>query len=363
MIRSGFGIGVMFRTVIGFLLLTCLLASCGQAVLCFDWQKCLGGSDDDQAYSVEQTSDGGYVVAGRTVSNNRDVSGNHGRADVWVVRLESSGNLVWQRCIGGSNDDGALSVQQTSDGGYVLAGGTKSDNGGDVSGNHGSLDAWILKLDFSGNLVWQRCLGGSYNDYGQCIQPTADGGCIAVGYTASNDGDVTGNHGRADFWIVRLDPSGNLIWQRCLGGGDDEVANSVQQTSDGGYILAGHTRSNDGNVSGNHGSMDCWIVKLDPSGNLIWQRCLGGRYEDSALCIQPTSDGGYIFAGFTESEDGDVSGNHGGADVWVVKLDPSGNLVWQRCLDRASAMILPASGRPRRAGISSQAPLYPTAAM
>ena len=299
------------------------------------WQKCLGGSSWDEAYSVQPTIDGGYVVAGYTYSNDGNVTGNHGLNDYWVVKLDSSGCLVWQRCLGGSKDDYAQSVQQTADGGYVVAG-WASSNDGNVSGNHGGDDYWVVKLDGSGNIVWQKCLGGSSWDEAYSVQPTADGGYIVAGLTNSNDGNVSGNHGGLDYWVVLLNGSGNIVWQRCLGGSGEDVAFSVQQTPVGGYVISGLTGSNDGNVSGNHGQEDFWVVSLDGSGNLVWQRCLGGSSWEYARDVQPTADGGYVVAGYTYSNDDDVSGNHGELDFWVVLLNSSGDIVWQKCLGGSS---------------------------
>ncbi len=200
-------------------------------------------------------------------------------------------------------------------------GGTFS-NDGDVSGNHGIVDSWIVKLNSSGDIIWQKCFGGTDDDVAFSIQQTSDGGFIVAGYTSSNDGDVSGNHGGGDYWVVKLDSSGTIQWQKCLGGTDNDEAKSIQQTSDGGYIVAGETWSNDGDVSGNHGNSDYWVVKLNSSGDIEWQKCLGGTVKDIAKTIQQTSDGGFIVAGYTNSNDGDVSGIHGDYyDFWVVKLN------------------------------------------
>ena len=296
------------------------------------WQRTLGGSGKDEAYSVQQTRDGGFVIAGRTESNDGDVSGYHGNGDAWIVKLDKNKNIIWQKILGGSNGDGMFSVQQTADGGYIVAGYTNS-NDGDVFGNHGGSDAWIVKLDRNGNIVWQKALGGSNWDEAHSIQQTTDGGYIVAGYTKSNDGDVSGTHWiLTDFWVVKLDKNGKIIWQRTLGGSDYDRAFSVQQTLDGGYIVVGYAGSNDGDVSGNHGSKDFWVVKLDMNGKIIWQKALGGTYGDEAYSVQQTSDGGYIVVGGTWSNDGNVSGNHGSGDAWVVKLDNNGNIIWQKAL-------------------------------
>jgi PKD repeat protein len=292
------------------------------------WNKRLGGSGVDQAYSILQTADGGYAVAGSTESKDGDVRGNHGFSDYWIVKLDPpsppdpSPKLKWQKCLGGSQDDHARSILQTADGGYVVAGWTKSSDD-DVQGNHGDFDCWIVKLDKSGNLVWQKCLGGSRSDGAWCINQTADGGYVVAGYTSSKDGDVSGNHGDWDYWVVKLDASGNMEWQKCLGGSGKDMARSIRQTADGGYVVAGYTSSNDGDVSGNHGMEDYWVVKLDKSGDLVWQKLLGGKDMEEASSVRQTSDGGYVVTGYTKSNDGDVSGNHGKvgtADFWVVKL-------------------------------------------
>ena len=284
------------------------------------WQKSFGGSDNDWARSVQQTVDGGFIVAGHTESNDGDVSGNRGGRDFWIVKLDGQGNLEWQQCLGGSNLDYAQSIELTNDGGFIVAGSTHSDDG-NVSGNHGMSDFWIVKLDSEGVLEWQKCLGGSGHDWAHSVQQTADGGYVLAGSTESNDGDVTGNHGGQDFWIVKLKEDGELEWQRCLGGSSNDTASVVQQTIDGGYIVSGYTESNDGDVSGNRGNSDYWLVKLSSSGDLLWQKCLGGSDHDYSHSLQQTTDGGYILAGSSRSNDGDVTGNQGDYDFWVVKLE------------------------------------------
>ena len=299
------------------------------------WQKTLGGTDNDEAYSIQPTPDGGYIVAGATYSTNGDFTGNHGSYDAWVVKLSSTGSLQWQKVLGGTNNDAAKSIQPTPDGGYIVAGSTDSTNG-DVTGNHGNQDAWVVKISSSGDLQWQKCLGGTINEWANSIQITPDGGYIMAGYTYSIDGDVTGNHGRDDAWVVKLSNTGSLQWQNCLGGTSDDQASIIQPSPDGGYILTGQTVSNNGDVIGNHGGDDAWVVKLNSMGSLQWQKCLGGGSSDWAYNIQPTPDGSYIIAGSANSNDADVTGNHGVWDAWVVKMSNTGNLQWQKCLGGTS---------------------------
>ncbi|MCL5036576.1 MAG: T9SS C-terminal target domain-containing protein [Chloroflexi bacterium] len=296
-----------------------------------EWQKCLGGTSIDIATSVQQTADGGYIVAGISYSTDGDVTGNHGDFDYWVVKLDDDGNIEWQKCLGGTGDDRAYSIQQTADGGYVVVGEVFS-NDGDVTGNHGERDYWVVKLDDEGTIEWQKCYGGSAYDSPNSIQQTADGGYIVAGQTQSNDDDVTGNHGANDYWVVKVDDEGNIEWQKCYGGSGLDYARSVQQTADGGYIVAGGTYSNDDDVSGNHGANDYWVVKVDDDGNIEWQKCLGGTSNDYAWSIQQTADGGYIATGESSSNDDDVTGNHGSNDCWVVKIDDEGNIEWQKSL-------------------------------
>jgi hypothetical protein len=298
------------------------------------WQKCLGGTSTDYAYKIIKTTDSGYVFVGGTYSNNGDVSGNHGSLDIWVVKLNSLGEIQWQKCLGGSALEGFLSsINQTSDGGYIIASQTQS-NDGDVSGNHGVNDVWVVKLNGLGEIQWQKCLGGTNSDYVYSIMQTTDGGFILAGYTSSNNGDVSGNNGGSDAWVVKLSNIGEIQWQKCLGGTNSDSLYSIIQTADGGYVLSGDTSSNNGDVSGNNGGFqDIWVVKLSISGTIQWQKCLGGtNYERTQTrTINQTIDGDYIISGDTSSNDGDVSGNHGGGDIWVVKLSNSGEILWQKC--------------------------------
>jgi len=296
------------------------------------WQKCLGGSGSDQAWSVEQTTDGGYIATGETSSNDSNVSGNHGAYDVWVVKLNTTGNILWQKCYGGLAEDYGSSIDQTKDGGYIIAAFTAS-NDSLVKGNNGMYDYFIIKIDSVGNTQWQKCLGGSSIDFARSIQQTFDTGYIILGHTLSNDSNVSGNHGNWDFWAVKLNSIGNIQWQKCLGGSMLDQVGSIQQTKDGGYIVVGSTSSNDSNVTGNNGGVfDCWIVKLSSGGSIQWQKCLGGSGDDDGFSIQQTTDSGYVVAGITNSNDSNVFGNNGSYDCWIVKLNSTGNIQWQKCL-------------------------------
>jgi Secretion system C-terminal sorting domain len=295
------------------------------------WQKSLGGSGQESCYWAEQTADGGYIVCGSSDSNDGDVSGNSGMKDCWVVKLGATGALQWQKSYGGTQIDGATCLRQTADGGYIMAGNTYS-NDIDVSGNHGGSDCWIVKLYAGGTIEWQKTLGGSGDEATQFIQQTSDGGYIVAVYSNSNDGNVTNNHGGLDYWVVKLDAAGNIQWQKSLGGTGSEFIAGVSQTFDGGYIIAGDSNSNNGDVSGNHGNYDCWIVKLDSGGTMQWQKAFGGSSAELCTSIRQTSDSGYVVSAITSSNNGDVSGNHGSEDYWVLKINNQGTMQWQKCL-------------------------------
>lgn len=294
------------------------------------WQKSLGGSYGDYASDIQQTTDGGYIIAGSSASDDGDVSENHGEMDYWIVKLDENGSIQWEKSLPGRGyDDEAHSIQQTTDGGYIVAGNSESNDG-----NY-DWDYWIVKLDENGSILWQKFIGGSGNDNALSVQETTDGGYIIAGYSNSNDGDVTENHGDDDYWIVKLDDIGAIQWQKSFGGSGRDVAWSIRQTTDGGYIVAGESRSNDGDVVGNHGYADFWILKLDDIGSIQWQKSLGGSQWDGARDVQQTTDGGYIVAGYSNSNDGDLDGGQqGGENYWVVKLNESGTIQWQNSLDR-----------------------------
>jgi hypothetical protein len=202
--------------------------------------------------------------------------------------------------------------------------GESVSNDGDVWGGHGGFDVWLTKTDANGDLSWQKAIGGSIGDYGYDVEETPGGGYVIAASTSSSDGDLWNIHGGDDAWVVRLDPFGGLLWQRPLGGTADERFFSVALSSED-YLFAGSTNSLNGNVGALHGLVDAWLVRLDPEGDIVWQRTFGGTDTDEAHSLRRTQDGGIIFAGASRSVDGDLTGNHGGLDFWVVKLaDPVG---------------------------------------
>jgi hypothetical protein len=271
------------------------------------WDRTYGGRFDDQAYSLIQTTDGGYAVAGYTDSKGA------GGFDFWVIKLDKQGNKIWDRTYGGSADDQAYSLIQTTDGGYAIAGGTEESKGAVFN------DFWVIKLDKQGNKIWDRTYGGRFDDQAYSLIQTTDGGYAVAGYTDSKGA------GDWDFWVIKLDKRGNKIWDRTYGGSGGDQARSLIQTTDGGYALAGYIES-----KGAGGldfwvikidKHDFWVIKLDKQGNKIWDRTYGRSVYDEAYSLIQTTDGGYAVAGFTFSK-GVVD-----TDFRIIKLDEQGNLI------------------------------------
>lgn len=264
------------------------------------WTRSYGGASDDVPNAMRQTADGGYVLAGRTQSYGA------GGFDLWVVRLDASGNRLWQRSYGGTGSyDTCYALREDADGNLYLAGWTNSYGAGNI-------DFWVLKLDASGASLWQRAFGGTNNDfpYAMCLAP--EGGVVVAGATASYGA------GGNDVWVIQVDASGNRVWQKAYGGSGHDTAFAVDTTADGGYIVAGRTESFGA------GSADFWVLKLDATGTLAWQRTYGGSALDWAFAIRQTADGGYLVAGQT------LSFGAGAEDAWILKLDTAGAVEWQR---------------------------------
>ncbi len=329
-----------------------VLFICGLFLLAFNgnsqpfqinWQQCYGGSSEEGGHSIVNTDDG-FLLLGTTYSNNGNVSGNHGQNDYWLIKTDLDGNLQWQKCYGGSADETARRIVPCLDGGYLLCGTTYSMSSpgyynGDVTGNHGSFDYWLVKINAQGTIEWSKCLGGLGYDILLDIAPAEDSGFLICGESDSEDGDVTGNHGLIDAWVVRIDHQGAIKWQRSFGGSDLDNGISIISTTDGGFILISNTSSTDGDVmSYMHGSSDVWIVKGDSMGNIEWEKCYGGSNSEGTGSIISTPDSGYIFVSATTSNDGDVSGLHNPGlycDIWVVNINHNGTLIWQKCFGGA----------------------------
>lgn len=317
------------RTLFATLFIIHLVFSLQGQAPAIEWQKNFGGNNEDKGRVIMQTPDGGYIMAGDVASNSHDVSGNHGIYDFWVVRLDAAGAIQWKKSFGGSDYDIPYSMALTSDGGALVAGMTDSFDG-DVTGNHGGRDVWIVKVSDSGNMQWQKCYGGSANESANTIIKTTDGGFVFAGFSSSMDGDANVQHDNGDFWIVKLNEAGVIQWQKSYGGSKFDNAYAIIQTTDNGFLVTGETQSSDYDVSGHHSKRDAWVVKLNENGEMEWQKCLGGSEEDITFSVLQNADGSYMAAGYSLSSDGDVSSNEGKADYWVVKLSSAGDILWEK---------------------------------
>ena len=253
------------------------------------WTSTFGGSEHDWGYSVQQTTDGGYIITGNTVS-----FGN-GNQDIWIIKTDSQGIEEWNQTFGGSENDRGNSVQQTTDGGYIITGYTRS------FGN-GSSDVWLIKTNSNGDEEWNQTFGGSEYDRGNSVQQTTDGGYIITGYTRS-----FGN-GDSDVWLIKTDSQGNEVWNHTFGGGGYEKGYSVQQTTDGGYIVVG-------------GYNDyLWLLKIDSQGNEEWNQTFG--YGSIGYSVHQTTDGGYIITGSIHET------GVGYSKVYLIKTNSNGESEW-----------------------------------
>jgi len=374
-----------------------------------EWSKCYGGSLAEYIRAIEVTTDKGYIISGSTTSNDGDVSGNHGIGyDVWIVKIDSIGNIQWSKCYGGSDYEDEAHIIQTDDGGYIFAatsgsldgdltnvpshgwddiwvakisptgtiewqkkyGGTEGNFAGSIKkvtggtgyiigggtysalpGKHGdgsTQDAYVLRIDNAGTILWQKCYGGFSEEGYAFIKNTPDGGFIFVTSATSNDGDVTGVHSPYedefivyDVWLVKVSSTGAIEWQKTFGGYDNDYGQDVQKTSDGGYIVCGSANSTDGDVSGNHGGADAWLIKTSANGTMQWQLCAGGSLSESANSISSDfNNGSFIFVGSNASSDGDCTNNHGSNDFWVVQLAPVATATFVTANDISTGKLL-----------------------
>jgi len=355
------------------------------------WAYHYGGSSVDIPFVIKFTGDGGTIVAGYTDSKDGDIDPHTPREywDLWVVKLDKCGTIQWEKSFGGTGYESARDIVQTADGGYMVLGETNSTDGGVIAGFGGTRDIWLLKLGATGNLIWQKRYGGTGLDIGNHIEITGDGGFLIAASTSSNDGNIHGNHGTGgytdgalikitaagalqwskcyggskneelfdfeiingkiylagftnsvdgdippdqknyDVWLLALDANGNKIFSKIYGGSQNDVAYSMTNGADGTLTLAGYTTSNDGDVSGAKGSQDYWVTNIDQNGKLNWQKVLGGTEADYANTIITDEDSSYIIGGISYSDDGDITNALGEGDYWTVKLDSKGKLVWR----------------------------------
>ncbi|HRI34998.1 MAG TPA: hypothetical protein PLD02_14715, partial [Saprospiraceae bacterium] len=323
-------------------LFTSFLCEAQQYLPYIEWQRTLGGNTNDFLKSIAKTSDGGVILGG---SSNSGISGiktqDSMMNDVWVVKLDKNHTIEWQKTIGGSNGDGLNSIQETDDKGFILGANSVSNISGDKTENcYGRSDYWIIKLDSSGNIQWQKTIGGNHEDILNDVKQTTDGGYILGGksYSLDTSGNKTvfGIEGW-DYWIVKMDKLGNIQWQKSFGGDNWDEFVEINQTFDGGYIIGGYSKSN---ISGTknentRGEDDYWIIKIDSACNIEWQKTIGGTQIDYLSCILQTPDSGFIVGGLSLSNiSGEKTENRkgNGWDYWILKLKSNGIIDWQKTI-------------------------------
>jgi gliding motility-associated-like protein len=304
------------------------------------WQKTIGGNRFDHLTSGKETKDGGYILGGYSSSgiSGEKTQSSRGADDYWIVKLDINRNIIWDKTFGGTGVDRLTSIIETPDGGYLIGGSSDSNISGEKTENsRGTLDMWIIKTDSSGNIMWQKTFGGSNIDWVQSMVKTPDGGYLLAGSSHSNiSGDKTQNsRGGGDYWVLKIDSLGAIVWQKTIGGNNGDYAKSIIATSDGNYLIGGDSFST---ISGEktenkiNNSDDAWLLKLNNNGQILWQKVIGGDDTEILADIRMTSDNGFILGIMSYSG---ISGNksevsRGQRDYWMVKLDSSGKFEWDK---------------------------------
>ncbi len=314
----------------------------------YKWLKLYGGNNLDRIYQIKETKDGNYIAVGESSSADGDLQGhNMGSWDAIIMKVDKLGNILWIKNIGGiESPEGFKSVVETPDGGYIAVGKAGSRDGMYEGKNIGRYDGTIVKLDSNGNVEWIKNIGGTKNDYLEKITQTSDGNYVAVGTSNSNDVQLKDKHygstSYQDGVVVKFDIQGNVLWEKNIGGSYDDILSSVDKTSDGGCIIAGHSKSLDYDFTGKHNgtaqNYDGVVIKLDASGNTEWIKNVGGKSDDHINSIKFIENQGYIMAGNSLSNDGDLqSKNYGNVDAIICKMSMDGNIEWIKNIGGSSS--------------------------
>lgn len=298
------------------------------------WQKTFGGSDDDRGTDLIATNDGGFAIFGYSKSADFDVANNAGAQDFWLLKITADGTITWEKSFGFIGADTGTTLLQTSDNGFLITGvldvtASNGEGNAKTAQKHAGGDVWAIKTDSSGNLEWSRYFGGSFTDTPFGVVETADNSYIIAASSDSNDFNISNNLGTYDFWILKISSDGTLIWEKNFGGSEIDEPRGITTTNDGNFIIVGDTRSSDKDVSFNNGAADLWMIKISTDGNLIWEKTFGGTSFDVARSISKTQDNGFLIAGYSRSTDNDFT-NFGQNDAWLLKVDASGNKIWQK---------------------------------
>lgn len=309
------------------------------------WSKTFGGSQDELGGGMVATPDGGLLVVGTTYSSDHDIVPAHAGLEILVTKFDGFGNVVWTKTIGGSLDDYGTSIIATRDGNYVVAGYSGSSDG-DVPANLGMHDFVLFKINGQGEIIWSKNYGFTSHDHAHKIIELSDGGFFIAGYADyagiqgtpgdgnhGEDHEMRGSaakHGVGEYFGIRLDSAGNFKWYRYFGGTMNDRVNDIVEANDGGIIMAGYSESDNFDITEARGSYDYWVIKLHSDGGLHWKRNYGGTGIDQAFGIAKTKNNSYIVVGRSNSEDLDVKMPMGNFDAWVIHINDHGDLLWQK---------------------------------
>lgn len=316
------------------------------------WQKTYGGTSFDLLYDLVACSDGNYLLTGRSdspASGNCSESTN-GISDYWVVKVDNNGTIIWQNKYGGDERDNLFSALETPDGGYLLLGQSLSAPSGDKTAPiYGGYDIWIVKIDGNGNVIWDKTYGGNNVEFINSAIETSYGYIlVSDSYSGISGNKTTPNAGENDIWIIGIDFSGNILWQQNYGGSSWDFAYDIIKTIDNNLILVSSSSSTlSGNfLQNNYGARDYWILKLDMNGTLLWQKNYGGSNFDEARKVIETNDGKYIILGYSNSPISGIKNatHYGDYDIWIIKIYTNGNITWENsyggnAYDAASNLI------------------------
>ena len=298
------------------------------------WQKCLGTKERDIA-DAAVTFNQSYFFGISIGTDDSVLTNYHGKGDAWIVNTDTSGNIIWERCYGGSEGDGSDKVIPINNNYLYLLNHTASSDGDIKSGNNGGIDVWVVKIDRQGNIIWEQTYGGPGYEQVRDAFVTPDYGLLFLSRTSSAGGDISKYYGAMDIWLCRIDSLGEIIWEKTIGNQGYDNAMKMKLTSDSTFVVLANFNGDGGMVEcdfmGPWDGTDVWLVEMDLDGNILRQSCYGGSKDDLGYDIVKTSEG-YAFSASTRSYDGDVSGWHGNTDFWVVKLDHDLNIIWQKCL-------------------------------
>ena len=300
------------------------------------WSKNYGFTSHDHAHKIIQTRDGGYFVVGFADYSGIEGSGGtgnngsgheighkgtlHGVGEYLGIKLDSNGEFLWYRYFGGTQNDRVNDIVEADDGGLIMVGYSESTNF-DVTNNKGSYDYWVIKIHSTGDLHWKENFGGTGIDQAFGITKTGNNSYLIVGRSNSTDGDIKNSKGNFDGWVIHINDHGHLIWEKCFGGEDFDVATTIKKVSNGNFVVVGNSRGNfEGNL--NKGENDFWLFEIDnkANSNLYWQRTFGGSDIDVATDFYETSKKELVIIGESQSNNQDVPSNKGNIDLWAIKV-------------------------------------------